>query len=89
MTRNLPMRKVIEQKYKVHSLTLYVIFSIVVLIIYTIIELILASTTQINHDTLTTCFFACFGGEVLMCGLIKIFKLKTENKEEDEYEVDN
>ena len=59
-----------------HSLTLYVAFSIAVLIIYTIVEQILASVTGINHDTLTTCIFAAFGGEILSCALIKIFKLK-------------
>ena len=53
----------------------YVIFSIVMMLLYTIIELILSSITTISHDTLTTCFFAFFGGEITICGLIKIFKL--------------
>ena len=69
----------------VHSLTLYVIFSILVLLVYTIVEQILASTTGINHDTLTTCIFAAFGGEILACAVIKIFKLKsTDTNDEDE-----
>lgn len=55
-----------------HSLTWYVIFSIAVLLIYAVFEF----TTPTQHDTLTTCMFACFGGEVLYCALIKIFKLK-------------
>lgn len=64
------------------SLTLYVVFSICVLIIYTIVELILSSGVDgVSHDTLTTCIFAAFGGEILSCALIKIFKLK-ETKEE-------
>ena len=64
---------------KYPSLTLYVVFSIAVLIIYTITEQVLSSLTGISHDTLTTCFYACFGGEILCCALIKIFKLKEGN----------
>lgn len=63
------------------SLTKYVIFSITVLLIYTGAEFISASVTGVSHDTLTTCFYACFGGEILFCALIKIFKLKEEDNE--------
>lgn len=63
-----------EEKPK--SLTLYVIFSITAIIAYTIVEQIISTNTGISHDTLTTCFYACFGGEILCCALIKIFKLK-------------
>lgn len=59
------------------SLTLYVVFSISVLIIYTIVEQVLSTVTTYTHDTLTTCIFAAFGGEILSCALIKIFKLRT------------
>jgi len=61
------------------SLTKYVVFSIAMLIVYTLAEIILSVNTGISHDTLTTCFFACFGGEILSCALIKIFKLKGAN----------
>lgn len=64
-----------------HSLTLYVVFSITMLIIYTVVELITATVSGISHDTLTTCFYACFGGEILCCALIKIFKLKNEGED--------
>lgn len=66
------------------SLTYYVIFSISVLIIYTVVEQILSMMSGMTHDTLTTCIFAAFGGEILACALIKIFKLK--NKEDIENE---
>lgn len=66
----------IEEEKRMHSLTLYVVFSILVLIIYTIVEQILSTVTQLTHDTLTTCIFAAFGGEILACALIKIFKLR-------------
>ena len=59
------------------SLTLYVIFSFTVVIIYSIVELILSTKYQISHDTLTTCVYGLFGGEVVCCALIKIFKLKS------------
>lgn len=59
------------------SLTKYVIFSIAILLIYTIAELVISITTGQSNDTLTTCLFACFGGEILSCALIKIFKLKS------------
>lgn len=62
-----------------HSLTLYVVFSILVLLVYTIVEQVLSTITGISHDTLTTCVYAAFGGEILACALIKIFKLKTED----------
>lgn len=51
------------------------------LIIYTVVELITATVSGISHDTLTTCFYACFGGEILCCALIKIFKLKNEGED--------
>ena len=59
-----------------NSLTLYVIFSIVSIIAYTVVEMIISTKYQISHDTLTTCFYSVFGGEILCCALIKIFKLK-------------
>lgn len=61
------------------SLTLYVVFSICILIIYTIVEQILSTRYMISHDTLTTCIFAAFGGEILSCALIKIFKLMSKD----------
>lgn len=63
------------------SLTKYVVFSVAMLMAYTTAEFILSCITGVSHDTLTTCFFACFGGEILSCALIKIFKLKEEGDE--------
>lgn len=58
------------------DLTKYVIVSIVIVIIYSIAEFITSTITGISHDTLTTCIYAFFGGEIVTCGLIKIFKLR-------------
>lgn len=68
-----------RKRKKMPSLTKYVVFSISILLIYTIAEFVFACITQTTHDTLTTCIYACFGGEILSCALIKIFKLKEEN----------
>lgn len=62
------------------SLTKYVVFSIAMIIMYTVAEFTTTSITGISHDTLTTCFYACFGGEILSCALIKIFKLREEQQ---------
>ncbi len=64
-----------------HSLTIYVVFSIVILLVYSAIELTISTYSGISHDTLTTCFYSVFGGEILCCALIKIFKLKNADKE--------
>lgn len=78
------MRAVIQKKgSKLHSLTLYIIFSITFVIIYSIVEFICSLKTGVSHDTLTTCVYAFFAGEVVTCGLIKIFKLKEEGNSND------
>ena len=77
------MRKQIKKRRKrFPSLSAYVVFSIVMLITYTVAELLITSLTDLSHDTLTTCFFATFGGEILTCAIIKIYKLKGENNNE-------
>lgn len=58
------------------SLSKFVVFSFASLILYTIISQVIAFKTGMELSTLTTCFFGAFGGEVLMCALIKIFKLR-------------
>lgn len=56
----------------------YIIFSFTVMIIYTIFEFVFSTITGISHDTLTTCLYGAFGGELLLCAMIKRFKLKKE-----------
>ena len=60
------------------DLTKYVIFSITMVILYTIVEFVLTSLTTVQHDTLTTCWYGFFGGEVFLCAMIKLFKLRRE-----------
>ena len=61
---------------KLSGLDKYVIFSITILLVFTIAEFVTASITGVSHDTLITAFFAWFGGEILSCALIKVFKLR-------------
>lgn len=64
---------------RIRSLTKYVVFSISVLIVYVIAEMIVSTITGVSHPDLTTLIGSTFGGEILLCALIKIFKLKEEN----------
>lgn len=79
-----------KKKPKINTLDFYVIFSIFVLLLYTVISQIVAIMYNVQLDTLTTCFFAAFGGEILSACLIKIFKLKkTEETDKTEVPTDN
>lgn len=82
--------KNLKKKFKnIHTLDVYVAFSIISLIVYTIISQIIAAQFNIILDTLTTCFFGFFGGEIVTCGLIKIFKLYNFNKNIDTINITN
>lgn len=75
----------IKSKFKnVKALDVYVTFSILSLVIYTIISQLLAVYHEVVLDTLTTCFFGFFGGEIVTCGLIKIFKLRDDKDKNSE-----
>lgn len=69
---------------RLNKIDKYVIFSIVVLLVYTVAERYLTYVTGVSADTLTTCCYAAFGGEILSCCLIKIFKLREKDDEEDD-----
>lgn len=68
---------------KLSGLDKYVIFSIALLLVFTVAEFIATCATGAEQSTLITAFFACFGGEVLSCALIKIFKLKQGDTSND------
>lgn len=69
---------------KLNGLDRYVIFSIIQMLLYTIVSLVILIVTGYTYDTLTTCFFGFFGGEIVTCALIKVFKLKRgEGGQED------
>ena len=84
---NETLKKKLKNRIKnISSLSIYVTFSIFALIIYTIVSQIIAVKMGMILDTLTTCFFSFFGGEIVTCGLIKIFKLKDKS---DEISINN
>ena len=61
---------------KLSGLDKYIIFSFSVLIIYSIFEFIFSIITDVSHDTLTVALYGAFGGELLLCAVIKKYKLK-------------
>ena len=67
---------------KLNGLDKYVIFSISVLVLYTIAEFITSTITGIEKSSLTMAVFGFFGApELIVAGLIKIFKIKEEKHE--------
>ena len=61
------------------SLTRYVVFSITCLVIYTIVALVFLWFEKPLDAEVSTGVYGFFGGEIVMCGLIKLFKLKKED----------
>lgn len=67
-----------KEKKEINKLDKYLIFSVTVLIIYTIVEQFLSAKFGYERSTLTTCFYAAFGGEILSCVVIKVFNIRNE-----------
>lgn len=67
-----------KKKKSLPDLDKYLIFSFSVLIVYAIVEMIVSTVTGISHDTLTVALYGAFGGELLLCALIKRLKLKRD-----------
>lgn len=61
------------------SLSRYVVFSITMIILYTTLSLVFAWFGKTIPEEVTTGFYSVFGGEILLCCLIKLFKLKGES----------
>lgn len=62
---------------KLSALDKYVIFSLANIVIFTIIAIIYQWISgQELSSTLITCFFSCFGGELLLLAMIKRLKLR-------------
>lgn len=71
------------KKKKLSGLDKYIIFSFTCILIYTIAEHILIIKTGQTLDVLSSLFYGVFGGEILLCALIKKLKLKQNEKKED------
>ena len=73
---------VAKPKKKVSALDKYVIFSFACLLIFTVIVTVYQFKSDMEFSpTLITCFYSCFGGELLLCAMIKRLKLKKEDEE--------
>ena len=75
--------KFFKKKFTLQDIPLadYVVFCIKMLLLFTVITIILSIFNILVPDTLISCFFAAFGGEFLVCGLIKIFKIRQKDAE--------
>ena len=71
-----------KERHKLNGIDKYCIFSISVVMLYTVAEFITSTITQVAHDTLSTCVYGFFAGEIVTLGLIKIFKLKEEGSKD-------
>ena len=69
----------LQKKKQLPDLDKYIIFSFAVMILYTIFEFIFSIITGIQHDTLTTCLYGAFGGELLLTALLKKWKISRRN----------
>lgn len=65
-------------KKKLNDLDKYLIFAFTSLILFTVAVLCIFIMTGNEPSVLIGCFFAAFGGEILMCALIKRLKLHKE-----------
>jgi hypothetical protein len=71
-----------HKRKKIDNLTKYVIFSISFAILYTIMEFIFSILTGVSHDILSGCVYGFFCGELVITGILKIFKLRGEDNNE-------
>lgn len=86
------LQEVHKEKKKLNTLDKYLIFCFAVILIYTIAHTIIFAITGQEATTLTVSVFTCFSGEMVMCLLIKKFKLHDEFKimkgKKDDYSID-
>lgn len=73
-----------KNKKEIRGLDKYLIFSFSMIIIFTIVQTIITAITGVEQSTLITCFFGIFGGETLLCAVIKRLKIKYEDNETEE-----
>ena len=72
-----------SNKKKLSGLDKYIIFAFSCLLVFTAVMIIVQTMTGVTQDTLITCFFASFGGELLLCAMIKRLKLKREENNDE------
>lgn len=70
-----------KRKSKYHALDLYIGFCFVCIIIYTIVHTLIFYQNGTEANVLSALFYGVFGGEVLLCALLKRLKLKQEHEQ--------
>ena len=78
-TNNKKRKRNSNTRKKDNALAKYVTFSLAIVLIFTVVEFVFSIKTGITHDTLTTCVYGFWGGEIVMAALIKIFKIRKED----------
>lgn len=74
-----------KKRQKMSALDKYLVFCFGVLLIYTIVHSYIFYVSGQEASTLSVLVFGVFGtSEPIICGLIKLFKLKTEKKDPEE-----
>lgn len=63
-------------KRTIKSLSIYIIISLSLVILFTAVVTILKVVTGLDFSMEYATFCGVFGGEIVTCGLIKIYKLK-------------
>lgn len=71
-------------KFRLHGLDLYVIFSLSIVIIYTVAEFVTATITGVEKSSLTMAVYGFWAGEIITCGLIRIFGLRKGGTEDED-----
>lgn len=66
------------KKTKYHTLDKYIVFCLGFLVLYTIAHTVIFAVTGLESKVLDTLVFSSFAGEILLCFLIKRFKLHDE-----------
>ena len=75
-----PTSKPKRRRSVTKSLTRYVVFSILMILTYTVTALYFSWNEITIPEEITTGWYSVFGGEILLCCLIKLFKLKGERQ---------
>lgn len=83
------LAKILKNRQKKSNLDKYLIFCFSVLLIYTVAHTIIFYITGQEASTLSVLVFGVFGtSEPIICGLIKLFKLKNDIKKRDPEDQD-
>ena len=76
--RRILLMKKKSKKNEYHALDVYIVFCFICIIAYTAVNTYIFYQTGTEASVLDALFYGVFGGEVLLCALLKRLKLKHE-----------